>query len=84
VSVTPFKIRTAKGWRLVGVLAMGPFIAALMYFSAYLATGTRSINPTRDTRFYRHEWQARVFVPAAQLESAIRGKQVLTGWFANP
>jgi|GEM_PF-2537338 len=52
----------------------------LIYVGGYFAMGTPnpSLNGAALLREYSAQWQATVFVPAAKLESALRGLEVET------
>lgn len=69
--------------------AVAPIVAALaivtlslvLYVVGYFWLGERTWfqSPDREVRierFYRHRWQAILFVPASQLESLVRGESV--------
>ena len=71
-------------WLQVLVAIATTFVLfAIFYFGAYLILGTRSINATIEAHVYRHEWQARLFRPAADLESFIRQKKVDTAYIVE-
>ena len=74
------------GWllHLSATLLICLFVLVLLYFGAFIAMGTRSINPAFDAQIYEHEWQAGFFAPAAKFESAVRGKRVETGYVLPP
>jgi hypothetical protein len=55
------------------------FILVLLYFWAYGVTGLRTTGLT-EHRIYQHEWQGRIFTPAAKIESVIRQKTIEVSW----
>jgi hypothetical protein len=58
------------------------FLASVgTYFVAYVAMGPKRPDIHGSVRYYRHEWLARIFGPAAALESKLTGEFVNTGWW---
>ena len=61
------------------------FIAIVLYFTAYALFGRRSSFLDRQTNAtyfgvgYNDDWEARVFIPAAAIESYICNRNVATG-----
>jgi hypothetical protein len=76
--------RAGRLLQLAVAMALCPLALTLMYFGASIATGTRSISGTSEAQIYQYEWQARLFTPATQLESVIRGKPIETAWLVAP
>ena len=75
--------RRRFGWLITATLvaALVLLLAALgLYVLGYLATS--EILRTKDftVRLFRHEWQARLYIPASQAESLIRGEKVTVGY----
>jgi hypothetical protein len=67
-------------------IARSYFIAAaalaaivLLYVAVYRFTGRTNNGSVYDVKYYRHNWQALLFSPAAKLESEIRDRSVVTG-----
>jgi hypothetical protein len=60
-----------------GMLALAASIL-MLYFAAYLAMGSRSINAFGDFMVYEHAWQEYFFRPAARFESLFRNKDIET------
>ncbi len=72
--------------RTIAVLTVVLFVAMLIYFGAYLGLGRR-VGGFRDVQTgrtfvgqsYDLEWQAKLFVPAAAVESFLFHKDMVTG-----
>jgi hypothetical protein len=60
-----------------GLLAVAASLVAI-YFFAYVAMGSRSINAFGDFMVYEHAWQEYFFRPAARFESLFREKDIET------
>jgi hypothetical protein len=61
------------------VAAMLSIAVLVVYPAAYLALGRAVCGPPGGpptARFYRSQWQATLFTPAAAAESALRGRTV--------
>jgi hypothetical protein len=63
-------------------------VLTAIYFAAYLALGKRGTvaGPTLngEAQYFSHDWQVELFLPAATLESLIRGKTVyVLRWDGN-
>ena len=60
---------------------------SLFYTVAYSALSHASVpvnvTAVRGVRLYRHKWQAKLFAPAAKIESALRQKEISTGWISD-
>jgi hypothetical protein len=54
----------------------------LVYFWEYCSTGTSVTGPA-ERRIYQHEWQGRLFSPAAKVESVIRRNEISVEWLAE-
>jgi hypothetical protein len=48
----------------------------MLYIGAYFVIGTTDDTHPTPSKEYRHRWQAILFGPAVQLESAIRRQQI--------
>lgn len=68
--------RKEAGWPVVVAVVLAVVLVALGgYVGAYFGT---CIKAFAGIRFYRYEWQAWAFQPAATAESAIRGFEIVT------
>ena len=72
-----------KAMRSAAIAVIGVIVFALLYFGAYIATGTRSISGAMHAHVYRHQWQATAFKPAAKVESIVRQQEVFTAWTSD-
>jgi hypothetical protein len=71
------KRRTGLSPAAAGLLALALSIV-MLYFVAYVAMGSRSINAFGDFMVYEHAWQEYFFRPAARFESLFREKEIET------
>jgi uncharacterized RDD family membrane protein YckC len=77
--------------RQPGLLPIAIIVVALLvstlYVGAYASlgsAGTATIGPrTYTLRVYSHEWQERLFRPAAKVESALSGREIDTAHRTN-
>jgi hypothetical protein len=63
---------------LVTMLMLGLVGSGAMYFVAYVTMGAKKPDPHGAVRYYRYEWLADIFGPAAALESELIGEFVNT------
>jgi hypothetical protein len=71
------KLSARRLWLIAMMLLFVGSVA--MYFVAYLAMGPRKPGEHGPVRYYRYEWLADAFGPAASIESSITGEFVNTG-----
>jgi hypothetical protein len=62
------------------LIAILPFV--LLYLWAYRTIGSRITGAT-EVQLYQHEWQARLFTPAVQVESIVRRKPIDIDWVVD-
>jgi hypothetical protein len=71
-----------KQHRLVAILfLLGLVSSVAIYFGTYVIMGPKKPDPHGAVRYYRYEWMAEIFGPAAALESEVTGEFVNTGWW---
>lgn len=58
------------------LVLLGTYVGG--YFA--LSTNTSGATPDDRCRVFRVEWQAKIYKPAAKVESAITGDAVITYW----
>jgi len=76
--------RPARGRLFLAIPAIAILTISLLYLWGYCVTGSRTPGPT-EVQTYQHEWQGRLFTPAAKVESVIRQKPITVEWrFENP
>jgi hypothetical protein len=76
------KTRDGSNYHVVLVAALLVVVPLGAYFGAYIGLTTdTSRNPTGEThRVFRSSWQAIMFLPAALVESALTGREVMPAW----
>ena len=74
--------RKESGWPVVVAVVLAVVLLPLaVYVGGYFATCTgidRRFDWYADFRYYRYEWQAWVFQPAAKVESLLTGQTTVT------
>jgi hypothetical protein len=79
---------TERLHRLLTVLAVALASLVAIYSAAYGMLGRRSeavdVAISGEARIYSERWLARLFDPAAKVESMIRQKNVRTSWSSPP
>jgi hypothetical protein len=66
-------------WRIIAGVILALVVVALCYIGGHFALSTiHDMQGDHYTRFFDSKLVSEIYAPAAELESAIRGKRVLT------
>jgi hypothetical protein len=72
--------RKTADWPIVAAIVLAMVLMPLgVYVGGYYATGEKLETPSRSYyRIYSTRWQARIFWPAARVESVFTGDEIVT------